>query len=173
MTRILSRLVRQSGWLRSLSLVIAFALALTWGGSPAFATTDSYITRYLAREPVAIPYDAQGQTQTFTPDDFYQGKELFKEHCIYCHVGGTTLQDPQISLSLDALGGATPPRNNVSAIAEFLRDPMNYDGSDYSIWCRQVTEDWMPQADVEKLAAFVLRAAEKSPGWGNSKVEVR
>ncbi|MDY6784832.1 MAG: photosystem II cytochrome PsbV2 [Cyanobacteriota bacterium] len=173
MTRIFSRILRQMGWLRGASIAIAFCLTLTLGATPAIATTDRYINRFIAREPVAIPYDAQGQTKTFTPDDFYQGKELFKSHCIYCHVGGTTIQDPRISLSLEALAGATPPRNNVSAIAEFMHDPMNYDGSDYSIWCRQVTEDWMPQADLERLAAFILRAGEKSPGWGNSNVELR
>lgn len=172
MIECISFIARQASSLRYWLAGICCCLMLFAGTQPAFAV-DKYITRYIAREPVAVPYDEQGNTRTFTPEDFYQGKELFKEHCIYCHVGGTTVQDPTVSLSLDDLGGATPPRNNVSAIAEFLRNPMNYDGSDYTILCRQVSEDWMSQEELEKLGAFVLRAAEKSPGWGNPEIEVR
>jgi photosystem II cytochrome c550 len=35
--------------------------------------------------------------------------------------------------------------------------------------CRQVSEDWMGPSDAEKLAAFILRAAQKAPGWGTSQ----
>ncbi|MBD2579153.1 photosystem II cytochrome PsbV2 [Oscillatoria sp. FACHB-1406] len=161
-----------TGWLRASLAILSACLVLLAGTRPALAV-DKYITRYIAKEPVAVPYDAQGNTQTYTPDDFYQGKELFKEHCIYCHVGGTTVQDPTVSLSLEDLGGATPPRNNVTAIADFMRDPLSYDGSEPSLACRKVTEAWMSKTELEKLAAFVLRAAEKSPGWGNSEIEVR
>jgi photosystem II cytochrome c550 len=153
------------------SLRLWLALACTCAfffstSTPAWAV-DNYIKRYIAREPVAVDYNAQGDTRTYTPEDFEQGKELFKENCIYCHVGGSTVQDPRVTLSVEDLSGATLPRNNVTAIADFLRNPMTYDGSDISIWCRQVTEDWLSRDDLEILAAFVLRAAEKSPGWGN------
>lgn len=43
---------------------------------------------------------------------------------------------------------------------------MTYDGSQESFWCREVPESWMPQEQVENLAAFVLTAAQKAPGWG-------
>jgi photosystem II cytochrome c550 len=172
MTQILFFVSRQLGSLRCWLAASCFCLMFFLGGQPAFAV-DKYITRYIAREPVAMPYDDRGNTQTFTPEDFYQGKELFKENCIYCHVGGSTVQDPSVSLASDVLAGATPPRNNVSAIVTFLRNPMTYDGSDYSYWCRQVEEDWMSRAELEKIAAFVLRAAEKSPGWGTQQVELQ
>src|SRR5919199_1026357 len=74
-----------------------------------------------------------------------------------------------ISLALDTLAGATPPRNNINGLVDFLREPMTYDGSEPTFWCRQVSETWMPQQQIEKLAAFVLRAAQKAPGWGTSK----
>jgi len=48
---------------------------------------------------------------------------------------------------------------------------MTYDGSEETFWCRQVPESWMSQEQVEKLAAFVLRAAQKAPGWGIDNFE--
>jgi photosystem II cytochrome c550 len=47
-----------------------------------------------------------------------------------------------------------------------MREPMTYDGTDINFLCRQVTENWMPRPELEKLGAFVLRAAEVAPGWG-------
>ncbi len=137
--------------------------------SPAQAAVDNYVRRYLdVQEPIALDIDGKGQTKLFSGEDLSVGKELFEAHCINCHVGGATLPDPTVSLALDTLAGATPPRNNIDGIVNFLREPMTYDGSDLSFWCRQVSESWIPQEQIEKLAAFVLRAAQKAPGWGTS-----
>lgn len=134
--------------------------------SPAYAV-DNYIRQYLrATEPVSIDLNGQGQTKPFSPEDLSVGKELFEAHCLNCHVGGATLPDPTVSLALDTLAGATPPRDNINSLVAFLREPMTYDGSEPSFWCRQVPESWIPQEQLEKLAAFVLRAAQKAPGWG-------
>jgi photosystem II cytochrome c550 len=51
---------------------------------------------------------------------------------------------------------------------DFSRNPTTYDGSEESIWCRQVSSDWMDDTALENLAAFLLRAAEKAPGWGSN-----
>lgn len=131
------------------------------------ATVDSYVTRYLgATEPVSLEIDSQGSTRSFSPADLSAGKRLFEGSCKNCHVGGATLPDPLVSLSLEDLRQATPARNNIDSLAAFMRHPMTYDGREESIGCRQVTESWMPQAQVENLAAFILRAAQKAPGWG-------
>jgi photosystem II cytochrome c550 len=45
---------------------------------------------------------------------------------------------------------------------------MTYDGSEETFWCRQVPESWMPRQDVENIAGFILRAAQKAPGWGTN-----
>lgn len=145
--------------------LVAFCVGVVFlsNSAPAWAV-DGYIRRYIANEPVAVKYTDAGETKTYTPEEFEKGKELFKDNCIYCHVGGSTAQDPRVTLSTQDLAGATPPRDSVVAIADYMRNPMTYDGSDISIWCRQV--DWLSRADLEILGAFVLRAAEKSPGWG-------
>jgi photosystem II cytochrome c550 len=138
--------------------------------SPANAAVDTYVRRYLqATEPVFLDVDGKGKTAQFSAEDLSAGKQLFETHCLNCHVGGATLPDPTVSLSLKTLAGATPPRNTINGLVSFLREPMTYDGSDASFWCRQVPESWMPKAEIEQLSAFVLRAAQKAPGWGSSK----
>ncbi|HEY9833439.1 MAG TPA: photosystem II cytochrome PsbV2 [Stenomitos sp.] len=169
LTQVLHALRRQ---LFSVHFLLA-ALIAVWGflmvTSPAQAATDSYVRRYLdVKEPISLPLDGKGQTKLFSGEDLSFGKELFEAHCLNCHVGGATLPDPTVSLALDTLAGATPSRDNINGIVNFLREPMTYDGSDLSFWCRQVSENWMPPEQIEKLAAFVLRAAQKAPGWGTS-----
>ncbi|BAY64262.1 cytochrome c550 [Calothrix brevissima NIES-22] len=43
---------------------------------------------------------------------------------------------------------------------------MTYDGTQETYWCRKLTPDFLSQQQVESLAAFVLTAAKKAPGWG-------
>lgn len=81
-------------------------------------------------------------------------------------MGGITLPDPDISLSLATLHNATPPRDTIQGLMNFMRQPMTYDGQKETIGCRRVSSDWMDNKTLETLAAFVLRAAQKAPGWG-------
>jgi photosystem II cytochrome c550 len=134
--------------------------------APANAN-DPYVLRYLkASEPVSLPLDGQGQFRAFTSTDLSVGKRLFEENCKNCHVGGATLPNPLISLSLDDLKGATPPRNTIQGLVAYQREPLTYDGQEFGFGCREVAESWIPTKELEKLAAFVLRAAEVAPGWG-------
>lgn len=166
MSLMLSRLL----FLRFLAVVLTAFMGIVWGSLPAqAASADAFVRRYLdAEEPVPLVVDAQGQTQPFSTANLSQGKRLFEESCKNCHVGGATLPDPTVPLSLKALQGAVPPRDNINALVAFLRDPMTYDGSEESYVCRQVSERWMSQTQVENLSAFILRSAQKAPGWGSS-----
>jgi len=131
------------------------------------ATVDDEIVRYLkVTEPVQVAIDEQGQTRLFSGEELTQGKKLFEAHCLSCHIDGATLPYPQVSLSLKALAGAVPPRDNIRSLVAYFRHPVGYDGSDDNFWCREVPESWLSDEQVEKLAAFILRAAEKAPGWG-------
>lgn len=154
-----------------LGILIILPLVLL-APQPVLAATDSYVTRYLkVTEPVALELDAQGHTRLFSAENFSAGKRLFEQNCLNCHVGGATLPDPTISLSLTALKGATPPRDDINSLVAYLREPMTYDGSEETFWCRQVPESWMQQAEIENLAAFVIRAAKIAPGWGVDNFE--
>lgn len=133
------------------------------------AAVDTYVAQYLkAKEPISLEIDGQGQTRSFSPTDLSKGKRLFEENCKNCHVGGATLPDPLVSLSLEDLRQANPARDNINSLVTFMRQPMTHDGREESLGCRQVPESWMSQSQVENLAAFVLRAAQKAPGWGTS-----
>ena len=168
-TQVLHALRRQLFSVHFLLACLITVLGVFMVTSPAQAATDTYVRRYLdVKEPISLALDGKGQTKSFSGEDLSFGKELFEAHCLNCHVGGATLPDPTVSLALNTLAGATPPRDNINGIVNFLREPMTYDGSDLSFWCRQVSESWMPQEQIEKLAAFVLRAAQKAPGWGTS-----
>ncbi len=146
------------------SIVVVLFLQIT---SPALAAVDPYLARYLRlTEPIALEVDEQGTTREFSLEEISQGKVLFENNCLNCHVGGATLPDPQTSLALNKLKGANPPRDNVNNLVAFLRQPMTYDGSEETYWCRQVPESWMTQEEIESLAAFVLTAAQKAKGWG-------
>lgn len=156
--------------IRGLLAVLAVCLGVLMVSSPALAARDNYVRQYLkVTEPISLALDGQGDTAQFSPEDLSAGKELFEANCLNCHVGGATLPDPTVSLYLDTLAGATPPRDNINGLVAFLRQPMTYDGSELSFWCREVPESWMPQEQIEKLAAFVLRAAQKAPGWGTNQ----
>jgi photosystem II cytochrome c550 len=152
---------------RLVSLLLVLGGLFLLGQPAQAANIDPYVRRYLkATEAVPITMDAEGHTQMFTPQALTEGKQLFEENCINCHVGGTTLSNPLESLALKVLEGATPSRNNVASLTAFQREPLTYDGSDISFGCREVPDSWLSDEMLTQLAAFVLRAAETAPGWG-------
>jgi photosystem II cytochrome c550 len=171
LVKILNRQVLQR-WLWTSGLVVClWMLSVPLMANPALAGVDPYITQYLkASQPVEIKVDAQGNTSSFTPEALNAGFDLFSNNCKSCHVGGANVTIPQYSLSLATLKAATPPRDNVAALVDFQRLPMSYDGSEESVWCRQVTENWMSKEQLEDLAGFILRAAEFDKGWGQGTV---
>lgn len=157
-------------WVRQFFLAGLVCLLLAID-SPAYAA-DAYVTRYLrVTEPVALALDDQGQTRLFTAEELSAGKQLFERNCLNCHVGGATLPDPTVSLSLADLQSAKPRRDTVNSLVTYLRQPMTYDGTEETFWCRQVPESWLSQAQVEHLAGFVLRAAQAAPGWGEERFQ--
>jgi photosystem II cytochrome c550 len=146
--------------------------AMPFGRLEAIASPDPYITQFMKvfpAKPATMNIDGAGQTKVFSYADMVEGKEIFAQNCLSCHVGGTTLSSPDISLSLKDLQGATPPRDTVNALMAYMRHPLAYDGSDENYACREITPDWVADAQVEKMAAFILRAAETAKGWGTSR----
>lgn len=156
--------------------LLALLVAGLWFVLPSAAVRaadiDPYVLRYLrVKEPVELSLDGQARAKSFSAEDLSRGKRLFEQNCINCHVGGATLPDPTVSLSLSDLAGATPPRDTIDSLVAYMRSPMVYDGSEPTFWCREVPESWLQQQEVEKLAAFVLRAAQTAPGWGTEKFD--
>ncbi len=135
---------------------------------PALADRiDPYVSRYLkVTQPVLLPVDAMGTGQSFTALDLSAGKRLFESNCINCHVGGATLPNPRVSLSLADLHGANPPRDNIGALVQFTRLPQNYEGTEDSYICRELSPQAATDQELAQLAAFILQAARVAPGWG-------
>ncbi|MBD2081239.1 photosystem II cytochrome c-550 [Leptolyngbya sp. FACHB-17] len=73
--------------------------------------------------------DASGGTVTLTPKQVKEGKRLFQYACAQCHVGGVTKTDPNVGLDPEALSLATPSRNNIDALVDYMKDPTSYDGT--------------------------------------------
>ncbi|NJK40080.1 MAG: photosystem II cytochrome PsbV2 [Oscillatoriales cyanobacterium RM1_1_9] len=149
-----------------LSLILFILTSSLWETPVLAEGIDPSVRRYLASEPVEVKTNLQGKTQVFTPEELTSGKALFDQNCLNCHARGRTIPYPQVPLSLAALQGATPPRDNIENLVAYFRYPMSYDGSDSNYWCREVPESWMNQEQAEQMAAYLIRAAETYPKWG-------
>ncbi len=76
-----------------------------------------------------VPSNDAGGTTTLSLKQVKEGKRLFQYACAQCHVGGVTKTDPNVGLDPEALDLATPPRNNIAALVDYMKVPTSYDGS--------------------------------------------
>ena len=91
-----------------------------------FLTTASAID--LDEATRTVVKDSSGNTVVLTPEQVKRGKRLFNATCGACHVGGITKTNPNISLDPEGLSLATPRRDNVAGLVDFLKNPTSYDG---------------------------------------------
>ena len=77
-----------------------------------------------------VTLDTKGSTVILSPEQVKRGKRLFNNACGTCHVGGLTKTNPNVGLDVEALSLATPPRDNVTSLVAYFKDPMSYDGTD-------------------------------------------
>jgi len=69
-----------------------------------------------------------GKTAVLTPEQVKRGKRLFNTTCGACHLGGITKTNPNVGLDPEALGLATPRRDNIAALVDYMKNPTTYDG---------------------------------------------
>ena len=125
-----------------------------------------------------IVKDSSGSTMVLTTEQVKRGKRLFNATCGACHVGGITKTNPNIGLDTDALSLATPRRDNLDSLIDFMKNPTSYDGlesiaevhpsiksADIYPRMRSVTDE-----DLTAIAGHILLqpkiVAEK---WGGGK----
>ena len=77
-----------------------------------------------------ITVDSSGTTTVLSPEQVKRGKRLFNATCGACHVGGITKTNPNVGLDPEALSYATPRRDNVNALVDYMKNPTTYDGLD-------------------------------------------
>ena len=123
--------------------------------------------------------DNSGQTTTLTTEQVKRGKRLFNQTCGACHLGGITKTNPNVGLDPEALSLATPRRDSVDSLIDFMKNPTSYDGlesiaethpsiksADVYPRMRSVTNE-----DLEAIAGHIMLqpkiVAEK---WGGGKI---
>nr|AYO28667.1 photosystem II cytochrome c550 [Neotessella volvocina] len=121
----------------------------------------------------------EGKTVTLTPEQVKRGKRLFLNACSICHTGGITKTNPNVGLDSEALSLATPPRNTIESLVDYMKNPTTFDGlesiaeihpsiksADIFPRMRTLTED-----DLYAIAGHILIqpkiVAEK---WGGGKI---
>jgi len=119
------------------------------------------------------------KTVVLTPEQVKRGKRLFVNTCSICHTGGITKTNPNVGLDVEALSLATPTRNTIEGLVDYLKNPTTFDGlesiaeihpsirsADIFPKMRTLTED-----DLYAIAGHVLVSpkilAEK---WGGGKI---
>ena len=77
-----------------------------------------------------VTLDSKGNNVVITPEQVKRGKRLFNNACGTCHVGGQTKTNPNVGLDTESLSLATPPRDNITSLVGYMKEPMTYDGLD-------------------------------------------
>jgi photosystem II cytochrome c550 len=123
--------------------------------------------------------DSSGSTVVLSPEQVKRGKRLFNATCGACHVGGITKTNPNIGLDPEALSLATPRRDNIDALIDFLKNPTSYDGlesiaevhpsiksADLYPRMRSVTDD-----DLYAISGHILLQPKiVTEKWGGGKI---
>ena len=105
-----------------------FCALILFGISNIFVTTASAIDLDEATRTVTV--NSTGNTTVLTPEQVKRGKRLFNATCGACHVGGVTKTNPNVGLDPEALSLATPRRDNIDALVDYIKNPTTYDGLD-------------------------------------------
>ena len=146
-----------------------------------------FISLSLASSSFAIDLDEATRTVqlsttksvTLTPEQAKRGKRLFLSSCSVCHTGGITKTNPNVGLDPEALSLATPQRNTIEGLVDYMKNPTTFDGlesiaeihpsiksADIFPKMRSLTED-----DLYAIAGHILVqpkiVAEK---WGGGKI---
>ena len=75
-----------------------------------------------------VTVDESGNTTVLSPEQVKRGKRLFNATCGACHLGGITKTNPNVGLDPEALSLATPRRDNIASLVDYMKNPVTYDG---------------------------------------------
>lgn len=123
-----------------------------------------------------IPLNDAGEQTTLTSKQVTNGQRLFNLECTQCHLQGKTKTNNNVSLGTGDLAKAEPPRDNVLALVDYLKNPTSYDGEDdYTELHPNVSRpDLYPELknftedDVFDVAGYVLIAPKLDERWGGT-----
>lgn len=126
-----------------------------------------------------VVQENNGKTTVLTPEQVKRGKRLFNATCGACHLGGITKTNPNVGLDPEALSFATPRRDNVASLVDFMKNPTTYDGldsiaevhpsiksADIYPRMRSLTDD-----DLYSIAGHIMLSPKiLSEKWGGGKI---
>ena len=130
-------------------------------------------------ETLTVPNTPDGVQVTFSEQEINTGRKVFNTSCGTCHAGGITKTNHNVGLDPETLALATPPRDNVDALVDYMKDPTSYDG-EYSISelhpsirsselypaMRDLTDE-----DLRLMAGYILVAPKvQGTAWGGGKI---
>ncbi|WP_414551883.1 photosystem II cytochrome c-550 [Anabaena sp. CCY 0017] len=75
-----------------------------------------------------VPLNDQGDTVVLSLKQVKEGKRLFQYACAQCHAGGVTKTNQNVGLEPESLALATPSRNNIEGLVDYMKNPTTYDG---------------------------------------------
>jgi photosystem II cytochrome c550 len=126
-----------------------------------------------------VALDSSGNGTILTPEQVKRGKRLFNTSCGSCHTGGITKTNPNIGLDPEALSLATPNRNSIAGLVDYLKTPTSYDGleSIAEIHPSIASADIFPkmrslsEEDLFAIAGHILVQPQIiSEKWGGGKI---
>jgi photosystem II cytochrome c550 len=126
-----------------------------------------------------VPLNAQGDTVVLSLKQVKEGKRLFQYACAQCHAGGVTKTNQNVGLEPEALALATPNRNNIEGLVDYMKNPTTYDGeeeiselhpsiksADIFTEMRNLTEE-----DLVAIAGHILLQPKVvGTKWGGGKI---
>ncbi len=158
---------------RLIGVVVATVL-LTFGLIVGNATAVE-----LDKATRTVPLNDQGDTIVLSLKQVKEGKQLFAYACAQCHVGGVTKTNQNVGLEPEALALATPNRNNIEGLVDYMKNPTTYDGveeiselhpstksADIFTEMRNLTDD-----DLVAIAGHILLQPKVVGNkWGGGKI---
>lgn len=126
-----------------------------------------------------VALDTSGNGVILTTEQVKRGKRLFNASCGSCHTGGITKTNPNVGLDSEALSLATPNRNSIKGLVDYMKNPTTYDGlesiaevhpsiasADIFPKMRSLTEE-----DLFAIAGHILVQPQIiSEKWGGGKI---
>jgi photosystem II cytochrome c550 len=145
----------------------------------SFSFSFSALAIELDEATRTVALDAAGNGVVLTPEQVKRGKRLFNASCGSCHTGGITKTNPNIGLDPEGLGLATPNRNSIAGLVDYMKNPTTYDGleSIAEVHPSIASADIFPkmrslsEEDLFAIAGHILVQPQiVSEKWGGGKI---
>ena len=157
--------------LKGLLILVPVLIGLVFSSPAEAARWDA--------ETLTVPATADGSQVTFSEQEINTGRKVFNTSCGTCHAGGITKTNQNVGLDPETLALATPARDNVDALVDYMKDPTSYDG-EYSISdvhpSMRSAELYpamrdLDDEDLRLMAGYILVSPKvQGSSWGGGKI---